>query len=106
MGDVYRATVDCGNGTVTDTVTGLIWLKQSGTFIFRVDPIAPPGAPGGFSATPGNGQVTLTWAAASGATGYKIRRGTTSSGPYTVVKSNIVGTTFTDTGLTNGTAYF
>ena len=21
--------VDCGNGTVTDTVTGLIWLKQS-----------------------------------------------------------------------------
>ena len=21
--------VDCGNGTVTDTVTGLIWLKQA-----------------------------------------------------------------------------
>jgi Protein of unknown function (DUF1566) len=24
--------VDCGNGTVTDTVTGLIWLKQSNCF--------------------------------------------------------------------------
>lgn len=29
--DSYRF-VDCGNGTVTDTVTGLIWLKDAGCF--------------------------------------------------------------------------
>ena len=112
-----------GDGTFNQSITGNfngVWDvhvflpsgnvlasdMKSGTFIFRVDPIAPPGAPGGFSATPGNGQVALTWAAASGATGYKVRRGTASGGPYTDVKSNIVGTTFTDTGLTNGTTYF
>lgn len=27
-------------------------------------------------------------------------------GPYTTIKSNIVGTSYTDTGLTNGTAYY
>ena len=27
--DNVNRYVDCGNGTVTDTVTGLIWLKQS-----------------------------------------------------------------------------
>lgn len=27
--------VDCGNGTVTDTVTGLIWLKQSNCLAFN-----------------------------------------------------------------------
>jgi choice-of-anchor B domain-containing protein len=95
--DVY-VFLPSGNVLVSD--------MKSGTFIFRVDPIAPPGAPSGFSAAPGNGQVALTWSAASGASGYKVQRGTTSGGPYTTVKDNIVGTTFTDTGLTNGTAYF
>ncbi|HVR96752.1 MAG TPA: M14 family zinc carboxypeptidase [Thermoanaerobaculia bacterium] len=67
---------------------------------------APPGAPGGLSATPGNGQISLTWTAASGATAYRIHRGTASGGPYTTIQSNVVGTSFTDTGLINGTAYF
>ena len=49
--------------------------------------------PAGSSATPGNGQVGLTWTAANGATGYTVRRGTTSGGPYTTIKSNVVGTT-------------
>src|SRR4051812_41969987 len=37
-----------------------------------------PGAPGALSATPGNAQVSLTWTAASGATGYRVHRGTAS----------------------------
>src|SRR5229473_772270 len=28
-GDKSKRYADCGNGTVTDTMTGLIWLKQS-----------------------------------------------------------------------------
>jgi carboxypeptidase T len=67
---------------------------------------APPGAPAALTATPGNGQVGLAWTAASGAVGYSVHRGTASGGPYTTVKSNLGGTSFTDTGLTNGTAYF
>jgi hypothetical protein len=79
---------------------------KSGTFIFRVDPVPSPGAASGLSATPGNAQVGLTWAAASHATGYSVHRSTASGGPYTTVQTNVVGTSFTDTGLTNGTAYF
>ena len=67
---------------------------------------APPGAPGTLSATPGSGQISLAWTAASGATGYRVHRGTASGGPYAVVQSNLAGTSFTDTGLTNGTTYF
>ncbi len=79
---------------------------KSGTFIFRVDPVAAPGAVSGLAATPGNGQAALTWTAATGATGYSVQRSTTSGGPYTTIKTNVVGTGTTDTGLTNGTAYF
>ncbi len=66
----------------------------------------PPGAPAGLSATPGNAQISLGWTAASGATAYRVHRGTASGGPYTTVRSNLVGTAFTDTGLVNGTTYY
>jgi hypothetical protein len=65
-----------------------------------------PGAPSGLTATPGNGQAGLAWTAASGATAYRIHRSTVSGGPYTTIQSNWTGTSFTDTGLTNGTTYF
>ena len=67
--------------------------------------VAAPAIPTGLSAVPGSGQVGLTWQASIGATGYQVKRGTSSAGPFTQV-GNPVGTTFTDIGLTNGTAYF
>lgn len=67
---------------------------------------APPGAPGALSATPGSGQVGLAWTAASGGTLYRIHRATASGGPYTTIRSNWTGTSFTDTGLANGTTYY
>jgi carboxypeptidase T len=67
---------------------------------------APPGAPGGLTATPGNGQIGLAWTAASGAIAYRVHRGTASGGPYTTLPGNLGGTSFTDTGLTNGTTYY
>jgi carboxypeptidase T len=66
----------------------------------------PPAAPGSLTATAGSQQVTLTWTAASGATLYNIHRGSASGGPYTQIQSDWSGTSFTDTGLTNGTTYF
>ena len=69
-------------------------------------PAAPPGAPTNVTATAGNAQVTLSWTAVSGATGYNVKRSTTSGGPYTTVGPNVTPTSFTDSGLTNGTTYY
>jgi len=65
-----------------------------------------PGAPGALAATPGNTQISLTWTAVSGATAYSVHRGTASGGPYTTIQTNVTTTSFTNTGLTNGTTYY
>ena len=97
-----------GDGTFNKSITGnyngawnlhaflpsgnvLVSDMKSGTFIFHVDPVAAPGATSGLAATAGNGQASLTWTAASGATGYSVQRSTTSGGPYTTVKTNSSG---------------
>ncbi|GFN30825.1 endo-1,4-beta-xylanas [Paenibacillus curdlanolyticus] len=68
--------------------------------------VSVPAAPTGVTATAGNGTVTLSWAASSGATSYNVKRATTSGGPYTTVATGITGTTYTNTALTNGTTYY
>jgi fibronectin type 3 domain-containing protein len=70
-------------------------------------PVAPPppAAPTGLTATAGNAQVALTWSASTGATSYNLKRSTTSGGPYTAVSSP-TQTSYTNTGLTNGTTYY
>jgi fibronectin type 3 domain-containing protein len=68
-------------------------------------PVAPPAAPTGLTATPGNTQVVLNWTAVTGATSYNVKRSTTSGGPYTTINSPTTNTS-TNTGLTNGTTYF
>ncbi len=69
-------------------------------------PGAVPNPPASLSATAGNAQATLTWAASSGATSYNVKRSLTSGGPYANVMTGVTTTTFTNTGLTNGTQYF
>ena len=64
-----------------------------------------PATPTGLSAAPGNAQVALTWSVSSGATGYYVKRSTTTGGPYTQVATQAAAND-TDTGLTNGTKYF
>jgi fibronectin type 3 domain-containing protein len=75
---------------------------QAGSLILNV---AAPTAVTGLTATPGNGQVALSWTAASLADGYHVKRSTIGGGPYTTVGTTS-GTTFINTGLTNGTAYY
>jgi hypothetical protein len=62
--------------------------------------------PANVVATPGDAQAALTWVASSGASGYNVKRSTSSSGSYTVIATNIAGTAYTDTGLVNGTTYY
>src|SRR5271155_5050157 len=64
-----------------------------------------PATPTGVAAVAGNAQVALNWTGSSGATGYYVKRSTTTGGPYTQVATQ-AGTNDTDTGLTNGTKYF
>jgi rhamnogalacturonan endolyase len=66
-----------------------------------------PAAPARLTATPGDGQVTLSWSASIGATGYIIKRGPSSGNETTTVATDITATNYTDTLLTNGvTEYY
>jgi autotransporter-associated beta strand protein len=102
---------------LTDTITG---LTNNTTYYFVISAenangvspnstqsiaVMPPSPPGGLTATPGNTQITLTWPAVSGATGYDILRSTVNGGPYTLVGSGS-GVSFTNQNLTNGTPYY
>jgi lysophospholipase L1-like esterase len=50
--------------------------------------------------------VTLNWTAAARAASYTVKRSLANGGPYTEIASNITATTYTNTGLTNGTTYY
>jgi fibronectin type 3 domain-containing protein len=73
-------------------------------------PVAPlplPGAPSGLTAAPADGTIRLSWTAATGAASYNVYRGTTANGQAAMpLATGITGTSFNNSGLTNGTAYF
>ena len=58
----------------------------------------------GLTATAGNAQANLAWNASSGATGYYVKRSTT-SGAETQIASQ-AGTSYSDNSVTNGTKYY
>ena len=66
--------------------------------------IALPNVPNGVTATGTNSAVRLSWNTAVGATGYKVKRATTSGAEVPIAS---VGTTgYTDTAVVNGQQYF
>ena len=67
-----------------------------------------PGAPGGLTATPGNGQVTLEWdpyCCDQKALHYQFWRGDDPTNWHTIAGSTATTTDHTVTGLTNGNTY-
>lgn len=89
------------NGTIINSSPSLVLpanIINNGS-IYQV-----PAAPAGLSATAGSGQVTLTWAAVSGATGYQVKQATVNGGPYTVVATPTSASQIV-TGLSAGTTY-
>jgi fibronectin type 3 domain-containing protein len=130
---IYRGTISDGEavtpvGTVSGTTTTFpdTGLTNGKTYFYNiaannsvgvspdsnevsVTPAATataPAAPAGLAATAGNGSVGLTWTASTGATSYSIYRGTASGAEGATPVGTTTSTSFTDTGLTNGTAYF
>ena len=51
------------------------------------------------------GRVSLTWSTVTYGNTYNVKRSTTNGGPYTTIAST-AGTSYTDTGLNNGTTYY
>jgi ABC-type uncharacterized transport system substrate-binding protein len=129
--NIYRATTAGGEST-TPTFTGITTTSYTDTgltngtkYYYKVAGVntsgtgamsteasatpepAPPSAPTGLTAAPGNASVALSWTAASGATTYNIFRATTAGGESTTpTVTGIATTSYTDTGLTNGTKYY
>jgi fibronectin type 3 domain-containing protein len=110
---------------ITSTTSTIPGLSNGTTYYFKVAavdtfgtsplsseasatpaPVAPP-APTGVTATEGNGQVTLSWNAAAGATSYNVYEGAVAGGESgTPVATGISSTNFVVSGLSNGTNYY
>jgi fibronectin type 3 domain-containing protein len=68
-------------------------------------PVAPPPAPVGLSATPGDGRVALAWTHVHGASSYTVLRADVPEGPFTVIAGPIT-TAHVDATVVNGSPYF
>ncbi len=77
-------------------------------------PASPPAAPAKLTAKPSGGDATpfypggavlLSWSAVPDAVTYSLMKGTTSSGPYSLVISQIANS-YEDLNVTNGTTYY
>lgn len=85
--------------------SALWWLNATNNPSYPVATSAPV-APAVFSALAADRQVLLLWQGVPLAPGYNLKRATISGGPYTPVINGIVGASFTDTGLANGSTYY
>src|SRR5215475_3378632 len=84
--------------TITGT-SGSISHTAATTLLVNIPP------PLGLTATAGNAQVSLSWPASLGASSYTVQRGLVSGGPYVTVGCPTT-TSYTDSGVTNGTTYY
>src|SRR4030095_15112100 len=65
-----------------------------------------PLAPGGTVGTLKDGTANLSWNSVPTAVGYRVKRATSSGGPYTVLTPNVTSVTFQDNGLSPATTYY
>ncbi|HEU0246147.1 MAG TPA: fibronectin type III domain-containing protein [Gaiellaceae bacterium] len=99
-----------GDGLTIGSPIDAVLQRFGVTIDGSTPPDGPPGAPTSLSASPGDASASLSWSApsfdgGSPLTGYKVYRGT-SPNPTTEVAQLGVQTSYTDTGLANGTTYY
>jgi hypothetical protein len=111
VANVTQATWSTVSTTVTlpaGTQTLEVVLSANGQHFnwMQFQPVnGPVAVPTGVSATAGNAQVALSWSPAAGATSYNVQSSTTEGGPYTIIATPTT-TSYTNTGLANGTTYY
>ena len=86
------------------TVTGTSGtLSHTASSTLLVD-LAPPSSPAGIA---GDKQVSLSWGPSVEASSYHVKRATVAGGPYeTIACLAATATSYTDTGLVDGTTYY
>jgi len=87
-------------------ITTALWWLDSTNNLSYPPATSAPGAPTISSALAGDGQVLILWQGVPLATGYNLKRALLSGGPYTPVTNGLVGASFVDSGLSNGTTYY
>jgi len=108
----YNGSVAAGGSVANIGFNGNIATSNPSPMAFAVNgnlcaPLSgdPPLAPTGLTATSGNAQIALSWTPSLTASSYNVLRSTTNGGPYTTVGTSAT-TSFTNTGLSNGTIYY
>ncbi|MFA4831442.1 MAG: peptidoglycan-binding protein [Patescibacteria group bacterium] len=105
--EISTTPVAAPTGATWSALTSLT-LKGTTSHFSTFAPMVPttstaPATPTSLAATAGNGQVALSWTASVGATKYDVYRLSGSDYPYL---GQTIATSYTDTGLTNGTTYY
>ena len=65
----------------------------------------PPAAPTGVTATLSGMDVTVSWAAVTGATSYRVQRRTVGGASFADIASSVTTTTYSDTAVQAGSTY-
>ncbi|HZR15795.1 MAG TPA: glycoside hydrolase family 52 protein [Verrucomicrobiae bacterium] len=87
-------------------ITSATWWLNATNSAYYPAATSAPVAPTVFSAVASDRQALLLWQGVPFATGYNLSRGNSSGGPYTTVTNGLVGGSFIDAGLNNGTTYY
>ncbi len=95
----------------TDVVrSGTVIVPAASTVALYLDSatdVAPvPATPAWLDIAVGAAGPELSWAAASGATGYTVRRATAAGGPYAIITTGPAATTYTDADAISGVTYY
>jgi fibronectin type 3 domain-containing protein len=111
----YQLQTPAGFVSATNLITGqnlsgtILVAPQSTVILYLSSPtnsspvpLAPLSLNASGSATPA---IAVDWSAASGATGYNLKRASSSGGPYTVI-ANVTGTNYNDTSVSRGVTYY
>jgi hypothetical protein len=80
-------------------------VASHGAGLYRLSGTALP-TPWITTAAPGDTAAILAWDSVPSATAYRVKRATAEAGPFTLIADNLVNTSWTDLGLTNGATYY
>ena len=100
--DIYQII---GDGRIAAAgVAYYDWGQANAAFLLTPSPI--PVRPQWIGAAPAGGAALVSWATSAGTDGYNVKRSNSVDGPFDTVAAGVAGTSYTDTGLTNGQIYY